>query len=92
MLNSMLSTAAHAAMLRPAWSLVLVPEAANSDDSLGVCRVDLDLRAQTFHMHVERLGVTDIVSAPHTIDESLARQYSTRIRYEDMKKFEFFER
>ena len=42
-LNSMLSTAAHAAMLRPAWSLVLVPETANSDDSLGISRIDLDL-------------------------------------------------
>jgi hypothetical protein len=92
MLNSMFATAAHAAMLRPAWSLVLVPETTNRDDSLGVRGVDLDLRTQTFHVHIQCLGVTHIISSPHSINQGLARQHTTCVRHENMKKFELFQR
>src|SRR4051812_27285382 len=54
--------------------LVAVTHAAPRHDALGVGRVRLDLGPESFHVYVERLGVTEVVGAPDPVDEHVARQ------------------
>src|SRR5690606_19922995 len=42
----------------------LVADAADGDDQLGVVRRHLDAAAQALDVHVQRLGVADVVGAP----------------------------
>src|SRR5664280_3644437 len=56
-------------------SLELVPQTPHGDDELRARRVRLDLGAQPLDVHVQGLGVTDVVAAPHPIDQLCAGQY-----------------
>src|SRR6056297_444462 len=53
---------------------VLVAEAPDRHDPCRFRRVGLDLAAQPFDVHVESLGVADVVVAPHPVDQRLAGQ------------------
>src|SRR5690606_18669010 len=55
-----------------AGQLVLVAQAPDGDDAGGVRGFGLDLGPQPLHVHVERLGVADVVDAPHPADEGVA--------------------
>src|SRR5699024_10384621 len=49
--------------------LELVAEPADGDDVLRTGGALLDLGAQPLDVHVEGLGVTDVVGTPHAVDE-----------------------
>src|SRR5580704_5624235 len=55
-------------------SLVAVADTTHGRDVFGVLRVVLDQRAQSLDVHVERLGVADVVTAPDAIDEYFTGQ------------------
>src|SRR5580658_5322694 len=69
-------------------SLVAIPDAAHRRDVFGVLGVVLDERAQSLDVHVERLGVADVVTAPDAVDQDLARQDASRILEEQSKQRE----
>ena len=73
-------------------ALELVAEAADRDDARRVGRVGLDLRPQALDVDVERLGVADVVAAPHPVDQRLARQHPTGVGEQQVEQLELLQR
>src|SRR5690606_22838727 len=72
--------------------LELVAQAPDRDDALGVRRIRLDLGAQALDVHVEGLGVPDVVVAPHPVDQGVAGQHPTRVLGQQREQLELLER
>ena len=70
----------------------LVAEAAEGDDPRRVGRVGLDLGPQALDVHVERLGVADVVAAPHPVDQRLARQHPPGVGQQQVQQLELLQR
>src|SRR5450631_2253043 len=60
-------------------SLELVPQTTHGDDELRVRVVRLDLGSQPLDVDVQGLGVTDIVAAPHPVDQLCAGQHPAAV-------------
>ena len=73
-------------------SVELVAETADRDDAGRVGRVRLDLGPQPLDVHVERLGVADVVAAPHPVDQRLARQHPAGVGQQEVQQLELLER
>src|SRR5665811_2174738 len=56
-------------------SLELVPQTAHGDDVLRVRRVRFDLGTQTLDVDIQGLGVTDIVTSPHPVNQLCPGQH-----------------
>ena len=59
---------------------------------VGVRRVGLDLGPQPLDVDVERLGVADVVGAPHPVDQRLAGQHPAGVREQQVQQLELLER
>src|SRR6478735_978886 len=78
---------------RPVESQVeLVAQTAHGDEVLGLARVGLDLGAQPLHVDVQRLGVSDVVGAPHPVDELTAGEHPAGVAQEHLQQLELLER
>ena len=42
-------------------------------------------------MHIERLGVADVVAAPHTVDQRVARQHAAGVGEQHVQQLELLE-
>ena len=62
------------------------------DDPGRAGRVGLDLGPQPLDVHVERLGVADVVAAPHTVDQRLARQHPPGVGEQQVQQLELLQR
>src|SRR5687767_4545504 len=82
---------AEAAAAEPLVPVVLVAQAADSDDPGWGGRLGLDLRPEPLHMYVERLGVPDVVRAPDAVDERLAGEHPAGIGEQDFEQLELFQ-
>src|ERR1035441_7303746 len=65
-----------------------IADATHGRDVGGVLRLVLDQRAQALDVHVERLGVADVVAAPHAIDENFAGEDASGILEQEAKEGE----
>src|ERR1019366_3102942 len=65
-----------------------IAHATHGRDVGGVLRLVLDQRAQALDVHVERLGVADVVAAPHAIDENFAGEDASGILEQEAKEGE----
>src|SRR5690606_9110648 len=63
----------------PTSQVEFVTQPAHGDQIDGGTGVGLELRAQPLHVHVEGLGVADVVGAPDPVDELTAGEHATRI-------------
>ena len=54
--------------------------------------VALDLGAEPLDVHVERLGVAEVVRAPDPVDEHVAREHPARVRQQELEQLELLER
>ena len=50
------------------------------------------LRPQPLDVHVERLGVAEVVRAPDAVDEHVAGEHAARVRHEQLEQLELLER
>src|SRR5665811_2383129 len=73
-------------------SLELVPQTAHGDDEPRVRRVGLHLGAQSLDVNVQGLGVTDVVTAPHPIDQLCAGQHPAGVAQQHLEQLELLER
>src|SRR3954452_20364391 len=60
---------ARSARQKRASGRVLVAQAADGDDAAGRRRFGLDLRTQPLDVHVEGLGVADVIGPPDPVDQ-----------------------
>jgi hypothetical protein len=67
-------------------------EAADSCDPGRVRWIGLDFAAQPLDVHVECLGVPDIVITPDPVDERLAWQHPPGVRKQEVEQLELLER
>mgnify|MGYP003693955329 CR=1 FL=1 len=58
----------------------------------GLVGVGLDLGPQPLDVHVERLGVADVVAAPHPVDQRVARQHPTGVGQQQVQQLELLQR
>ena len=59
---------------------------------VGVRRVVLDLGPQALDVHVERLGVAEVVRAPDAVDEHVAGQHPAGVRQQQLEQLELLQR
>ena len=57
-----------------------------------MARVLLDFGAHALDMHVQRLGVADIVGAPDAVDQLVAGHHAALVLHEVFQQFEFLQR
>jgi hypothetical protein len=57
----------------------LVAKATNGEYRHGVTGIHFHLRAEALDVHVQRLGVTVLVTSPHSVDQRVSRHHATRI-------------
>src|SRR5262249_58195918 len=62
------------------WLLVAVADAADGDDAGRVGRILLDLGPQALDVHVEGLGVAEVVGSPDPVDEHVAGEHPAPVR------------
>ncbi len=60
--------------------------------SAELTRALLDARPDALDVHIERLGVTEVVTPPHAVDELTAREHTPRVAHEHLKKLELLQR
>ncbi len=56
-----------------------VAEAAHGEDDLGLVGVILDLHPQAADVGVDKAGVTEVLVAPHPLEQVVARQHRTDV-------------
>src|SRR5699024_11301526 len=66
--------------------LDLVAQSPHGHQVLGLARILFDLCAQPFDVHVERLGVADVVRAPHPFDQLLAGEYPAGVAQQELDR------
>ena len=54
--------------------------------------IDLDLRAQALDVHVQGLGVADVIGAPHPVDELPAGEHPPAVAQEVLQEIELLQR
>ena len=59
---------------------------------VGLRRVGLDLRPQALDVHVERLGVAEVVRAPDAVDQHVAGEHPAGVRQQELEQLELLER
>src|SRR3954452_21849822 len=70
----------------------LVPEPTYGEQVLGLVWVPLDLLANPLDVHIERLGVADVVVAPDPLDQELTRQEAAGRPQERLEQLELLRR
>src|SRR3954447_18265587 len=69
-----------------------VAEPAHRKEMFGLVRITFDLLADTLHVHVERLGVADVVVTPDPLDKELPGEQAARRPKERLEQLELLRR
>src|SRR3546814_6233160 len=69
-----------------------VAEASHGHEHRRVARVRLDARADALDVHVERLGVSEVVGSPHPVDQLPTGQDTPGVAHQHLEQLEFLER
>src|SRR2546421_8685671 len=76
----------------PGRGLEPVSDTPDRGEPAGTGAVGLDLAAQALDVHIERLGVTHVVGAPHLVQEGVPGEHPPGVGHERLQQLELLAR